>query len=144
MELAISTDHHPERANAPEQPRGQASELQQQTQDQLFTFPCKYGVLPACVGGQVTTHSLVHNWLCRVAVRVKRTAGEVNCPDKTKLLGVAFTFDVLCWKFLTCCIFLKPLKQLPTKLLWLLPFKAINSWEGEEKFKYNFVLASFF
>lgn len=81
---------------------------------------------------------------CGRVESVKKTAGEVNCSDKIKFLDVAFTFDALCWKFLTCSIFLKPLKQPPIKLLWLLPFKAINSWKGEEKFKCNFVLASFF
>lgn len=61
MELAISADRHPEHANAPQQPRGQVSEQQQQTLYQLFTFPCKSGVLSACVGGQVTAQSLAHN-----------------------------------------------------------------------------------
>lgn len=95
MELAISPEHHPEHVNAPERAQGQAAEQQQQTQHQLCTSPCNSGVFSACVGGQVTAQSLVHSSLCRVE-SVKRAAGEVNRPDKIKLLDVAFTFDVLC------------------------------------------------
>lgn len=143
MELAISTEHHPEHVNAPEQPWGQVYEQQQQTQYQLFTSPWKSGVFSACVVDRLLpSHLLTID--CGRVESVKKTAGEVNCSDKIKFLDVAFTFDALCWKFLTCSIFLKPLKQPPIKLLWLLPFKAINSWKGEEKFKCNFVLASFF
>lgn len=36
MELAISTEHHPGHVNAPEQPRGQASEQQQQTNTAVY------------------------------------------------------------------------------------------------------------
>lgn len=137
MELAISTEHHPEHVNAPEQRGGRLWTATTNTAPAVYiSLQC---VFLACVGGQVTTQSLVHNWLCRAAVTVKRTAGEVNCPDKAKLLYVAFTFDVLCWNFLTCGIFFKPLKQPPIKLLLLLPFKAINSWEGEEKLKCSFI-----
>lgn len=109
--------------------RGRLLNSNNQIQYQLFIFPCKSGIetiLSSCVGGQV-----VHNWLCRVAVTVKRRAGEVNCLDKNKLPYVAFTFDVSRWKSLTCWIFLKSLKQLSAKLLWLLPLKTISS--GEER-----------
>lgn len=87
MELAISTEHHPEHANAPEQLRYQ-----------LFTFPWYIFSLSCWTGYYPITCSQLTAvvQLCRVAVTVKRTAGEVNYPDNTKLLDVAFTLGVLC------------------------------------------------